>query len=119
MVFQDGGNVVTAKEFARFMVGEGWLAHWLDFSGERFLPTLPKLLEQPYWLDPNDKHRMAAVMQISSRPMQLDYAAASGNWRHQLVDQEKVWPKTIHRVVTQRTAPSGRSTRRSPGSRRP
>ena len=27
VVFRDGGNVATAKEFVRFLVGEGWLAH--------------------------------------------------------------------------------------------
>ena len=45
MVFKDGGNVATAKEFVRFLVAEGWLAHYLDFSGERFLPPMPKLLD--------------------------------------------------------------------------
>jgi hypothetical protein len=26
-VFRDGGHVGTAKEFVRFLVAEGWLAH--------------------------------------------------------------------------------------------
>ena len=65
---RDGRNVATAKEFVRFLVGEGWLAHYLDFSGERMLPPMPKLLEGPFWLDTSDPHRMAAVMQIASRP---------------------------------------------------
>ena len=67
-VFKDGGNVATAKEFVRFLVEEGWLAHYLDFSGERMLPPMPKLLEQPFWLDPSDPHRMAAAMQVLTRP---------------------------------------------------
>ena len=37
-VFKDGGNVDNAKEFVRFLVGEGWLAHYLNFAGERMLP---------------------------------------------------------------------------------
>jgi multiple sugar transport system substrate-binding protein len=37
------GDVDNAKEFVRFLVGEGWLAHYLDFAGERMLPTMPKL----------------------------------------------------------------------------
>jgi multiple sugar transport system substrate-binding protein len=105
VVFKDGSNIATAKEFVRFLVGEGWIAHWLDFSGERFLPTIFKLLDQPFWLDPSDPHRMAAAMQISSRPLLHNYAAASGNWRHQLVDQEKVWPKAIHRIVAEGLTP--------------
>ena len=70
-VFKAGGNVATAKEFVRFLVAEGWLAHCLDFSGERLLPPMPKLLEQPFWLDPSDPHRMAAVMQFAVAPAQL------------------------------------------------
>ena len=40
VVFKDGGNVATAKEFVRFLVAEGWLMHYLDFSGERMLPSI-------------------------------------------------------------------------------
>jgi multiple sugar transport system substrate-binding protein len=70
VVFKDGRNVGAAKEFVRFLVAEGWLAHYLDFAGERFLPPMQKLREGPLWLDPSDPHRMAAVMQIASRPTQ-------------------------------------------------
>jgi multiple sugar transport system substrate-binding protein len=104
-VFKGGGNVATAKEFVRFLVAEGWLAHYLDFSGERLLPTLSKLLDSPFWLDPSDPHHMAAVMQVSSRPLLHNYAAASGNWRHELVDQKFIWPKAIRRVVAEGFSP--------------
>jgi multiple sugar transport system substrate-binding protein len=99
VVFKDGGHTATAKDFVRFLVAEGWLAHYLDFSGERILPAMPKLLEQPFWLDPSDPHRMAAVMQLASRPMQYDYATVSGNWRYDLIYQEQVWEKAVHRVA--------------------
>jgi multiple sugar transport system substrate-binding protein len=105
VVFKDGGHVAVAKEFIRFLVAEGWLAHYLDFSGERFLPTMPKLLDQPFWLDPSDPHRMASVMQVSSRPLAHNYSAASGNWRHQLVEQERVWATAIQRVATEGISP--------------
>ena len=78
MVFKDGGHVATAKEFVRFLVAEGWLAHYLNFSGERMLPPMQKLLDQPFWLDPSDPHRMAAAMQVASRPMQYDHTQALG-----------------------------------------
>ena len=63
------------------------------------------LIDQPFWLDPSDPHRMASVMQISSRPLAHNYAATSGNWRHQLVDQENVWAKAIHRVAAEGVSP--------------
>ena len=65
VVLNGGSNVATAKEFVRFLAAEGWLAHYLDFSGERFLPAMSKLLEQPFWLDPSDPHMMASVMQVA------------------------------------------------------
>ncbi len=39
-VFRSGGHEATTEEFVRFLVGEGWLAHWLDFVGDRILPPL-------------------------------------------------------------------------------
>jgi multiple sugar transport system substrate-binding protein len=107
VVFKGGGNISDAVEFVRFLVAEGWLAHYLDFSAERLLPPMSKLLEQPFWLDTNDPHRMASVMQVSSRSLAhgYAYAAISGNWRHQLVNGEFVWAKAIHRVVTENISP--------------
>jgi multiple sugar transport system substrate-binding protein len=105
VVFKDGGHVVTAKEFVRFLVGEGWLAHYLNFSGERMLPPMRKLLDQPFWLDPSDPHRMAAAMQVASRPMQYDHTQALGDSRHDRVWQEWTWAKAIHRVAADGISP--------------
>ena len=105
VVLKDGRNVETAKEFVRFLVGEGWLAHYLDFAGERLLPPMQKLREGPLWLDTSDPHRMAAVMQIASRPTQYEYTVVSGDWRHDLVWQELVWAKAIHRVAAEDISP--------------
>jgi multiple sugar transport system substrate-binding protein len=66
---------------------------------------MQKLLDQPFWLDPSDPHQMAAVMQVSSRPLAHNYAATSGNWRHDLVEQENVWGKAIHRVAAEGISP--------------
>jgi len=45
------------------------------------------------------------VMQLASRPLAHNHAAASGNWRHDLAEQEYVWAKAIHRVVTEDITP--------------
>jgi multiple sugar transport system substrate-binding protein len=105
MVFNEGGNPIAAKEFVRFLMADGWLAHYLDFSGERYLPAMSALSNQPFWLDPSDPHRMAAAMQVSSRPTQYDYAGASGDWRHEQAWQERVWAKAIHPIVTEGVGP--------------
>jgi multiple sugar transport system substrate-binding protein len=105
VVFKDGDHVSTAKQFVRFLVGEGWLAHYLNFSGERLVPPMQKLLDQPFWLDPSDPHRMASVMQVSSRPMAYDFTHALGNWRHDMVWQEFLWAQAIHRVAADGMTP--------------
>ncbi len=105
VVFKDGDNVATAKEFVRFLVAEGWLMHYLNFSGERMLPSILKLLDQPFWLDPSDPHRMASAMQVSSRSLGHNYAVASGNWRHVQVDSENVWGNAVHRVAAESISP--------------
>jgi multiple sugar transport system substrate-binding protein len=105
VVFKDGANVATAKEFVRFLVSEGWLMHYLNFSGERMLPSIPALLDQPFWLDPSDRHRLAAVMQAQTRPLSYQYGPASGDLRHNQVYNEWVWPRAIHRIVTDGVTP--------------
>jgi hypothetical protein len=61
----------------RFLIRDGWLAHYLNFAGERMLPTMPKLLEAPFWLDLGDPHRMASAMQLLTKPRALDWYTLS------------------------------------------
>lgn len=106
VVFSGAHNVAVAEDFVRFLVREGWLARYLNFSAERLLPPLPGLLNQPFWLDPSDRHRMAAVMQVASRPSMYSYVAVSGDRRYdQIRYVEPVWGKAIHRVVTGKASP--------------
>jgi multiple sugar transport system substrate-binding protein len=82
-------------------VAEGWLMHYLDFSGERMLPSIPALLDQPFWLDPSDRHHMAAVIQAKTRPLTYQYGPVSGDLRHDQVYNERVWAKAVHRVAAE------------------
>jgi multiple sugar transport system substrate-binding protein len=99
--------LAVAEEFVRFLVAEGWLAHYLDFSAERYLPAMSTLINQPFWLDPSDPHRMASVMQVNSRSLahEYGYAAISGDWRYQLVNEEYIWGNAVHRVVSDGISP--------------
>jgi multiple sugar transport system substrate-binding protein len=105
VAFKDGGNIKTAKEFVRFLVAEGWLMHYLDFSGERMLPSIPALLDQPFWLDPSDRHHMAAVIQAKTWPVTHQYASASGDLRHDQIYHERVWATAVHRVAADGISP--------------
>ena len=67
-VFAAGRHVEVALEFVRFLVRDGWLGLWPSFAGDRYLPVLAKLTDQPFWMDPGDPHRMSAVMQVATHP---------------------------------------------------
>jgi multiple sugar transport system substrate-binding protein len=95
VVFKEGGNVETAKEFVRFLVAEGWLMHYLDFSGERMLPSIAKLLDQPFWLDPSDRHHMAAAMQAKARPSHHSYPTGDLRYDQIYSENENVWGKAV------------------------
>jgi multiple sugar transport system substrate-binding protein len=72
VVFKGGGHVATAKEFVRFLVAEGWLAHYLDFAGERMLPPMEKLLDQPFWLPERPPpHGRCDAVQLPAHGIQL------------------------------------------------
>ena len=104
-LFKAGGHVPLAKDFVRFLVEDGWLAHYLDFSSDRFMPPMPKLLEAPFWLDPSDPHHMASAIQYLTRPHNYRYSVVSGNPRLLLVDRENVWGHAIHRVAAEGLSP--------------
>jgi multiple sugar transport system substrate-binding protein len=105
VVFKDGRNRALVEDFVRFLVADGWLAHWLTFAGDRFLPPMRKLVEQPFWLDPTDPHRMRGAIQILSRPHQMATGVRDNEWRSGGVWQENVWGNAVHRVVTDGITP--------------
>jgi multiple sugar transport system substrate-binding protein len=78
VVFKDGKNPALACDFVRFLA-EGWIAHWLTFAGDRWMPPIRKLVEQPFWLDPRDPHRMRAAIQILTRRHQYNREGVRDN----------------------------------------
>jgi multiple sugar transport system substrate-binding protein len=106
VVFKAGGNPALAGTFVRFLVEDGWLAHWLTFAGDRWLPPMRKLVEQPFWLDPTDPHRMHAAVQILTRPHQnTSNGVQDKEWRSGRIWQENVWGNAVHRVVNEGITP--------------
>jgi multiple sugar transport system substrate-binding protein len=103
--FKTGGHVPLVEEFVHFLVENGWLAHYLDWSHDRFMPAMPKLLDAPFWLDPSDPHRMTAAIQFMTRPRAQLLAVASRDWRFVLPEREHVWAKAVHRIVTEGISP--------------
>ena len=105
VVFKAGRSPALAKGFVRFLAQEGWLAHWLDFTGDRWFPPMRKLVEQPFWLDPSDPHRMRAAIQIMTQPHLLDMDLRDHEWRSSQIWGENIWGKAVHRVVAEGVSP--------------
>ena len=78
---------------------------YLNLSGERMLPSIPALLDQPFWLDPSDRRHVAAAMQAKSHPLAHDYTTASGDLGHDQITNERVWQTAIHRIVIEGITP--------------
>ena len=100
------GTSRLPKEFVRFLVGEGWLAHWLDFAGDRFLPPMPALLRAAVLARPGrpaPDGRGHAVPDPAARLRLrggLRRVAARAGYR-----RSTSGPKAVHRVVAEGLSP--------------
>jgi multiple sugar transport system substrate-binding protein len=105
IVSKGGGNRALADDFVRFLAEEGWLAHWLTFMGDMFQPPMRKLVEQPFWLDPKDPHRMRAAIQILTQAHHMSSEVRDNERRSGRITDENVWGNAVHRVVTENISP--------------
>jgi multiple sugar transport system substrate-binding protein len=105
VVVKTGRNPAIAKDFVRFLVEDGWLAHWLTFAGDRYLPPMRKLVEQPFWLNPSDPHRMRAAMQTLTHSHLTNVGVRDNEWRSSRVYQDNVWGNAVHRVAAEGISP--------------
>jgi multiple sugar transport system substrate-binding protein len=105
-VFKAGKNPALARDFVRFLAEEGWLAHWLNFAGDQWLPPMRSLVEQPFWLDPSDPHRMRAAIQILTR---RHHYAGEGvrdkEVRSEGIGEEEIWGNAAYRVAAEGISP--------------
>lgn len=102
LVFKDADNVAAAKDFLRYLLSEGRLGAYLEASLGRGLPTMPALLETPYWQDPKDPHRTAAVSQLG-QPVAPSYPNL--NWKYGQVDEQAIWEKAVNRIAADGLTP--------------
>ncbi len=57
-------NIDGAKDFLRYLIQPTNLGTYLKEARGRWLPVMPSIVKSdPYWLDPKDPHRSAAIKQ--------------------------------------------------------
>jgi multiple sugar transport system substrate-binding protein len=64
VIFTGARNVAGAKDFLRFILQQKRLGAWLEGAQGRFMPTMFELVGTPFWMDPADQHRRAAVEEL-------------------------------------------------------
>jgi len=102
VVFREGGNPALAKEFVRFLVEDGWLAHWLDFSRDRMLPPMRRLIDSPFWLDPSDPHRMRSAIQTLTQPQAYSWWGLSRDQERRFdLAEPPIMRTAVHRVAAE------------------
>lgn len=57
-------NIDGAKSFLRYLIQPDHLNSYLKEARARWLPVMPSMVKKdPFWLDPKDQHRVAAITQ--------------------------------------------------------
>jgi multiple sugar transport system substrate-binding protein len=107
VVFKDGGHTAAALALVRFLVWDGGLARYLTSAGDRILPPSTKLLDQPFWLDPRDPHRLRAAAQARTEPhVWGTYGLDREQWvRLQHQGRSTFLSTAVHRVVVDDRTP--------------
>jgi multiple sugar transport system substrate-binding protein len=106
VVFKGGRNPALAADFVRFLAEGGWLAHWLTFAGDQWLPPMRKLVEQPFWLETSDPHRMRGTVQALTRAHHYNVLGVRDDEvRSSRIFEEEVWGNAIHRVAADGISP--------------
>ena len=65
-----------------------------------------ELVEQPFWLDPGDPHRMRAAIQILTRAHHDNgLGVRDKEWRSGRIGEEEIWGNAVHRVAAEGISP--------------
>jgi len=83
-------NIDGAKSFLRHLIQPDNLGGYLKQARARWLPVMPDIVKKdPYWLDPQDQHRVAAIQQGVLGPTTVWPSVYNPAWGQ--VDNEHLW----------------------------
>lgn len=96
VIFQSSTRQEVAKDFLSFMIQPETIQGYIKGSQGRYFPVIPKLLEDPFWTDPNDPHFSTAVKQFqNTRPFYQVFNPAYSE-----VQAKNVWGNILQKVTS-------------------
>ncbi len=101
VIFADSIYLQDAKSLLSHILQPSNLLTYLKGAGGRYFPTMPKLLEDPYYKDAQDPHILAATKQFQN----TNSFYASLNPAYAEVGAKQIWGKAITSVATNAASP--------------
>ncbi|MCA6571784.1 MAG: carbohydrate ABC transporter substrate-binding protein [Pseudanabaena sp.] len=95
VIFASSNNQAMAKSLLSHIIQPNNLLTYLKGAGGRYFPTMPKLLEDPYYKDSQDPHILTATKQFQNN---TSFYTAQ-NPAYAGVGADKIWGKAIKFVA--------------------
>lgn len=101
VIFKESPNQEQAKSLLSYLIQPENLGSYLQGAQGRYFPVMPKLLEDPFWTNPEDPHISASVQQYQqARPF-----AQSFNPAYSQVLSDNIWGQVIRAIVADGISP--------------
>jgi len=101
VIFAGSDNQATAKSLLSHIIKPDNLFLYLKGAGGRYFPTMPQLLEDPYYKDSKDPHILSVAKQFQNT--RSFYTAQ--NPAHSKVGSQQVWGKAIKSICKGTASP--------------
>jgi multiple sugar transport system substrate-binding protein len=95
VIFAASANQDTAKKLLSHIIKPANLSIYLKGAGGRYFPTMPQLLEDPYYKDSQDPH----ILSVSKQFQNTKSFYTAQNPAHSEVGAKQVWGKMIKSVA--------------------
>jgi multiple sugar transport system substrate-binding protein len=101
VIFADSTNQAMAKSLLSYIIRPNNLITYLKGAGGRYFPTMPKLLEDPYYKDSQDPHILAVAKSFQN----TSSFYTSLNPAYSEVGEQRIWGQAIFAVAQGNTSP--------------
>ncbi len=104
LIPQGAKNVPVAKDFLKYLIKPDVLNEYLKTGLGRREPPMPSIVKKdPWWLDPEDPHRVAYTTQVVLSPTVPAYWAFNPAWAE--VESEHVWQEAWAEIMKDGATP--------------